>query len=91
MCNAKEFAGTEIPVATYDALHQAWINFKDDPSDWARFDALDWAAKLFTVRMETYATSRRCAAGAKWRPPIAPCAEARVSAPFQRGGPGPVK
>jgi hypothetical protein len=68
MCNAKEFAGTEIPCATFDTLHQAWVNFKEDPSDWALFDALDWASKLFAVRMETYATARRCAAGARWRP-----------------------
>jgi hypothetical protein len=67
MCNAKEFAGTDIPAGTFDALHQAWINFKADPSDWALFDELDWAAKLFAVRMDSYATSRRCAAGAKWR------------------------
>ena len=66
MCNAN-FAGTEIPAATFDALAQAWVNFVEDPSDWALFEALDWCAKIFAVRMESYATSRRCAAGAKWK------------------------
>lgn len=69
MCNAKEFSGTEIPAATYDRLCAAWQRFIADPSDWRSFDALDWAAKIFSVRMERYSTARRCAAGAKWRPP----------------------
>jgi len=85
MCNAKEFAGTDIPAATFEALSQAWVNFVEDPSDWALFDALDWASRLFAVRMDKYATARRCAAGAAWRPPIAASAEPRVSAALASG------
>ncbi len=90
MCKS-DFPGTGIPAGSFELLNNSMTEFLGDPSSWQKFEQAEWAAAQFAAKMSTYATQRRCAAGAKWRPPIAPCAEARVSAPFQRGGPGPVK
>lgn len=71
MCNA-EIVGTGLPAGSFELLQRTMAEFMADQSSWEKFEAAEWAALQFSVKMSSYATARRCAAGAKWRPTVAP-------------------
>lgn len=72
MCTpASSYPGTGIPAGSFELLKQSMAAFLADPSSWQAFEEAEWAALQFSVKMSSYATARRCAAGAAWRPPIA--------------------
>ncbi len=85
MCKTSEFCGTGIPAGSFELLSNSMTEFLSEPSSWQKFEQAEWAAAQFAAKMSTYATQRRCAAGAKWRQPIAASTEPPVSVAFQPG------
>ncbi|MCU0589878.1 MAG: hypothetical protein MUC33_01170 [Desulfobacterales bacterium] len=67
MCGDNDFVECELPRKTLDMVCTAWADFKRDPSDHAKFEAMHFLICVASAKWGYYATSRMCAASRNGR------------------------
>lgn len=61
MCGDNDFVECELPKNTIDLFCASWADFKRDPADHKKFEALHFLFSVAAAKWGYYATSRMCA------------------------------